>query len=87
MKFVSALLIAMIAMILVLPALGMNCAKANETCEFKRCCGDNILARCITEFGSNGTGMMTKTCVLNKNFKPSQVRKSLLSALSMLEDH
>ena len=85
MKFVSALLIAMIAMILVLPALGMNCAAANETCGFQACCGDDG-GRCVNEV--NGS-MMTKMC-RTRSYKPSnmsQVRKSLLSALSILDDH
>ena len=85
MKFVSALLIAMIAMILVLPALG--CEQYGGDCHSSQdCCG---IGSCMfrEKYGKQNGINKAKCEDLLAKPNMSQVRRSLLSALSMLEDH
>ena len=86
MKFVSVLLVAMIAMALVMPALA--CAGQAELCNDVACCAPNT---CVGTSGSRGKHWrdnQNKFCYPPPDRSArSQVRKSLLSALSMLEDN
>ena len=76
MKFVSALLIAMIAMMLVVPALG--CEGVSGSCKWNsHCCSKNCVLR----------GPTQGFCRPKQKASLSQVRKSLLSALVMIEDN
>ena len=131
MKFVSALLVAMLAMVLVVPALG-GCTENLESCtQNSDCCsglkcqawnnGDNAgqscrskrnvdLGECAKEYYScdrsnpvpccggwscapvgSSIGMVSSEALETICWPPStaltQVRKNLLSALTMLEDN
>ena len=76
MKFVSVFLVAMIAMMLVVPAFA--CTANYENCESDNECCDGW------ECKQGGLG---KVCTRTFRAAKTQVRKSLLSALNMLEDN
>ena len=79
MKFVSILLVAMIAMMLVVPALGSECTLNGKPCgKTDTCCGADVC------------GYLHRQgyyCMAKSYAGYGLVRKSLLSALNMLEDN
>ena len=95
MKFVSVFLVAMIAMMLVVPALS-ECTKEGEACTSQTvCCGWNTATKHACQFKpppswdmscENGQNLPTMG-FRGINLVRSQVRKSLLSALNILEDN